>query len=79
MYIHQVQKETVPWLRDLFQPLTAGAPEPLQDTVSPTSLADPDSSFEEVHGVQLHFKDVGPKDRDAPAVVLLHGQPWVAV
>ena len=69
----QVQKETVPWLQELLYPLTAGAPEPLQDTVSPQQLADPDSSFVEVDGVMLHCKDFGPRNPDAPSVVLLHG------
>lgn len=67
----QVGSEFLPWLRLQLQPLTAGPPEPLRDTVSPQQLVDPDSSFLEVHGVRLHYKDVGP--RDAPAVVLLHG------
>ena len=69
----QVQKETVPWLQELLYPLTAGAPEPLLDTVSPQQLADPDSSFVEVDGVMLHCKDFGPRNPDAPSVVLLHG------
>ena len=69
----QVQSETIPWLRELIYPLTAGPPEPLTDTVPPQQLADPDSSFVEVDGVQLHCKDVGPRDASTPAVVLLHG------
>ena len=63
----------MPWLQNLLYPLTAGAPEPLLDTVDPQLLADPDSSFVEVDGVLLHCKDVGPRAPGTPSVILLHG------
>lgn len=70
----QARKETVPWLQDLLAPLLAGTPEPLTDTLSPQELADADSSFTEVDGVTLHYKDVGAQPYPAqPVVLLLHG------
>jgi pimeloyl-ACP methyl ester carboxylesterase len=43
---------------------------PLQDTVPPESLADADSRFVEVKGVQVHYKMAG---QGKPVFVLLHG------
>jgi pimeloyl-ACP methyl ester carboxylesterase len=43
---------------------------PLQDTLPPEQLADPDSLFVEVNGVQTHYKMTGS---GVPALVLLHG------
>jgi pimeloyl-ACP methyl ester carboxylesterase len=43
---------------------------PLEDTVSPDDLADPDSRFIEVDNVRIHYKQFGTKE---PAIVLLHG------
>jgi pimeloyl-ACP methyl ester carboxylesterase len=43
---------------------------PLEDTVPPQALADPDSQFVEVEGVTLHTKMDG---EGTPALVLLHG------
>lgn len=72
--LQQARKETVPWLQDLLAPLLAGTPEPLTDTLSPQELADADSSFTEVDGVTLHYKDVGAQPYPAqPVVLLLHG------
>ena len=42
----------------------------LKDTVSPEQLADPDSLFIDVNGLQVHYKMAGQGE---PAVVLLHG------
>lgn len=42
----------------------------LQDTVAVTELADPDSRFIEVDGIQVHYKEYGSGD---PAFFLLHG------
>ena len=72
-YLVQVRKETLPWLADLVEPLIAGTPEPLQDTVPPQQLGDPDSRWIEVDGVNLHYKDTGPQAPGTPAVLLLHG------
>ena len=73
-YCHvQVQKETLPWLLDLVQPLREWDPKPLDDTLPPTELADPDSKFVEVDGVLLHYKECGSCAPGAPAVLLLHG------
>lgn len=70
----QACKESLPWLRDLIDPITSGPPELLTDTVSPRALADPDSCFADVDGVTLHYKDTGAvQDRERPAVLLLHG------
>lgn len=69
----QVRKETLPWVEELVQPFVLGPPEPLQDTVPPQQLGDPDSRWIEVDGVNLHYKDTGPQNPDAPAVLLLHG------
>ncbi|KAK9793711.1 hypothetical protein WJX73_004354 [Symbiochloris irregularis] len=72
--VQQARKETLPWLRDLIDPITSGPPELLTDTVSPRSLADPDSCFADVDGVTLHYKDTGVvQDSERPAVLLLHG------
>jgi pimeloyl-ACP methyl ester carboxylesterase len=43
---------------------------PLEDTVPPASLADPDSRFVEVEGVRIHYKEMGEGE---PAMILLHG------
>ena len=42
----------------------------LEDTVPPEQLADPDSRFVDVGGLQVHYKEVGQGE---PALVLLHG------
>jgi pimeloyl-ACP methyl ester carboxylesterase len=43
---------------------------PLEDTVPPEMLADPDSRFVDVHGVRIHYKQMGEGE---PVLVLLHG------
>jgi pimeloyl-ACP methyl ester carboxylesterase len=43
---------------------------PLADTQPPQELADPDSRFAEVNGVNVHYKTAGT---GKPALVLLHG------
>lgn len=43
---------------------------PLEHTVPPAELADPDSRFTEVNDLQVHYKTTGAGD---PAFVLLHG------
>lgn len=73
VYVGQVQKETIPFFRDLVQPLLEGSPPPLTDTVDPEQLADEDSKFIDVHGVRLHYKERGPQQEGGPAILLLHG------
>jgi pimeloyl-ACP methyl ester carboxylesterase len=43
---------------------------PLEDTVPPEQLADPDSRFIEVNGLRVHYKMMGEGE---PVLVLLHG------
>ncbi len=43
---------------------------PLQDTVPPEQLADPDSRFIDVNGLRIHYKIAGQGE---PTLVLLHG------
>ncbi len=43
---------------------------PLEDTVPPDQLADPDSLFADVNGLQVHYKLTGQGE---PVLVLLHG------
>jgi pimeloyl-ACP methyl ester carboxylesterase len=43
---------------------------PLEDTAPPKSLADPDSRFVDVEGIDIHYKMQGEGE---PAMVLLHG------
>jgi pimeloyl-ACP methyl ester carboxylesterase len=43
---------------------------PLADTVPPEDLADPDSRFVDVDGLQVHYKMAGQGE---PALMLLHG------
>ena len=43
---------------------------PLQDTVPPEELADPDSRFVELEGLKVHCKIIG---QGQPTMVLLHG------
>ena len=69
----QFRRDTVPALQELIQPVLAGPPPPLTDTVTPQQLADPDSRFLEVDGVTLHYMERGPTPPDTPVVVLLHG------
>ena len=60
-------------MSEIVQPLIKGLPEPLTDIVPPQQLGDPDSKWIQVEGVNIHFKDYGPKASSAPAVLLLHG------
>lgn len=60
-------------MADLVAPWFAAPPEPLLDTLPPRALADADSVFLTVDGVELHYKDYGPSHPGAPAVLLLHG------
>lgn len=43
---------------------------PLEGTVPPEALADPDSRFVEIAGLQVHYRETGQGE---PAVLLLHG------
>lgn len=43
---------------------------PLEDTVPPEQLADPDSRFIEINGLRIHYKMMGEGE---PVLVLLHG------
>jgi len=43
---------------------------PLQNTLPPESLADPDSQFIEINGLSVHYKRMGTGE---PALILLHG------
>lgn len=43
---------------------------PAEGTVAPTQLADPDSQFAEINGIDVHYKAAGEGDQ---ALVLLHG------
>jgi pimeloyl-ACP methyl ester carboxylesterase len=43
---------------------------PLENTVSAHELADPDSKFSEVLGLEIHYKEFGTGE---PALILLHG------
>ncbi|MBN1955932.1 MAG: alpha/beta hydrolase [Anaerolineae bacterium] len=43
---------------------------PLENTAPPEQLADPDSQFVDVNGLQVHYKLVGEGE---PALILLHG------
>lgn len=71
--MRQAQKELTPIVTELVAPWFAAAPEPLLDTLPPRALADPDSKFITIEGVELHYKDYGPAQPGAPAVLLLHG------
>lgn len=42
----------------------------LRNTLSPQQLADPDSRFIDVNGLNVHYKSMG---RDEPAIILIHG------
>lgn len=53
----------------LIAPFFVGVP-PLTDTVDPVTLANADSRFIEVNGLNVHYKEAGG---GAPAFVLLHG------
>ena len=46
---------------------------PLEDVVPASELADPDSRFVPVAGLDIHVKDAGAPASGAPAFVLLHG------
>lgn len=70
-----------PWLRGLLialgvllvgllvGPFLVPVP-PLEGTVPPEQLADPDSRFVEVNGITVHYKMAGEGE---PALILLHG------
>jgi pimeloyl-ACP methyl ester carboxylesterase len=53
----------------LLGPLLVPVP-PLEDTVPPQTLADPDSQFVEVDGLQVHLQERGAGE---PNLLLLHG------
>lgn len=53
----------------LVGPLLIPVP-PLEGTVPPEQLADPDSRFVEINGLQVHYKIAG---QGQPTLVLLHG------
>lgn len=69
----QIQKETTPWVSEIIQPLIKGRPEALTDTLPPQQLGDADSQWIQVEGVNLHYKDYGPKTPGVPVVLLMHG------
>jgi pimeloyl-ACP methyl ester carboxylesterase len=46
---------------------------PLEGAVPPEQLADADSQFIEVNGVNVHYKEYGQGQPGEPALVLLHG------
>ncbi|KXZ49666.1 hypothetical protein GPECTOR_20g523 [Gonium pectorale] len=54
--VEQFQRESLPWIQDLVEPLLAGPPQPLTGTSPPEQLADPDSRFATVSGLRLHYK-----------------------
>ncbi len=61
----------------LFVPLVWPVP-PLDDTVPPRELADADSRFAEIGGIEMHYKTWGfpaeePSAGNDTAIVLLHG------
>ena len=56
----------------VFGPLLIPA-SPLEDVVPARQLADEDSRFVRVSGLDVHVKDAGRPGDDAPAFVLLHG------
>ncbi|GIL93452.1 hypothetical protein Vretimale_12718 [Volvox reticuliferus] len=61
----QFQREALPWIQDLVVPLLEGPPQPLRGpTEPPEKLADRDSRFITVHGVQLHYKMASPGQRE---------------
>lgn len=43
---------------------------PLEDTLPPEQLADPDSRFADINGIQVHYKGAGAGE---PTIILLHG------
>jgi pimeloyl-ACP methyl ester carboxylesterase len=53
----------------LIAPLLIPVP-PLEGTVPPEQLADPDSRFIDINGLQVHYKTAGQGE---PTLVLLHG------
>ncbi len=63
--VQQARREVVDgWLSDLVAPLLTddpGAAEPPPVTRSPQELADPDSRFVDVDGVNLHYKECRPE------------------
>jgi pimeloyl-ACP methyl ester carboxylesterase len=58
-------------LAALIVPLLIPIP-PLEGTQPPQALADPDSRYVKVDGIDIHYKQAGSGD---PALVLLHGFP----
>ena len=46
---------------------------PLEDVVPARQLADEESRFVEVSGLEVHVKDAGARGSDGPAFVLFHG------
>jgi len=53
----------------LIGPFLVAVP-PLEDTVPPEELADPDSRFMELNGLRVHYKTTGEGE---PTLILLHG------
>lgn len=77
------RKQTRPWLEDLILPFLGvdfpggiDANDDTIETVHRTQLADEDSKFVTVHGIELHYKEwvtPGSDPVSCPTVLLLHG------
>lgn len=74
------RRQTLPWLQDILIPVIGingpNAPPELGETVSARQLADPDSKFITVKGVQLHYKEYNPTPSPPTkqrTILLVHG------
>jgi pimeloyl-ACP methyl ester carboxylesterase len=81
----QARRDAWPRIADLLQPWLEPPPAPLLDTLPPRALADADSRFIRLNGVDVHYKlcasggphaadaDVADAEDDSPLVLCLHG------
>ena len=70
----QFQRDSVPWLIDLVAPILQGPPQPLIGTRRARELADPDSKFISISGLDIHYKEHLSHDFSAPATETLDEQ-----
>ena len=70
----QFQRDSVPWLIDLVAPILQGPPQPLIGTRRARELADPDSKFISISGLDIHYKEHLLHDFSAPATATLDEQ-----
>jgi pimeloyl-ACP methyl ester carboxylesterase len=70
----QFERDTAPWIMDLVSPFLQGPPQPLIGTRRSRELADVDSQFISLDGLDIHYKEHrDERSPPSPNVLCLHG------